>query len=295
MNIPKLFLELLFIILFIFIIYVLYKPTLVFNYLNKHSIILKYPTPTDSIVEDGLYYRIIRNDPPAKNLLIWIVGGGFISAYIESGSGTASEFYKLAKKRNNPFDILIVGYPVLYKASIYDSLCSVSKTIKDFINKYPNYDYIHLVGFSAGVLLGGLFIEIETDDTFSRSIKIKQTGTKINSATFICGAYSLDYLSYDILRIIFNFYFLRGSPNKDILKITTIKIPHHVITTKNEFLHNQSKGYILANRGNSMLTFEDIDSDWLKHEFIQIPYLEQTQKVLSDMLDRINTDQAKTL
>lgn len=234
------------------VIWMLHSPSILKPLISYWVPQIKYiPSKYATITNDYTLYS--RKDVmPATRLLVWFQGGSFVYCNLSSSYGLLNNLYD--KLQN--FDILCINYPVRFEHTVHDAMLSINQTLSKFLT----YHEYHAAGISAGVLLQGTFIKKERSMNVANIIKVPQIGIHFTSFIGINGVYNTHFSS-PLLTYLFEYYIMRNTPGIEAYDCEHIMIPRLIITSKQDFLHQQTENFI----ANEPSTVKVYNNDRLTH------------------------------
>lgn len=210
------------------------------------------------------------------SVVVFLIGGAFLYNDFASHYGLSNELgARLAAKRIN---LLMLRYPVRFDNTVHDAMLFLN----DLLKKYALcYKICHMLGFSAGALLAGMFVRKERSRTLADLIKVPQIGLDVRSYVGICGLYDSQF-DNAIVTNLFDAYIMRGTPEHKRYHCRELGIPAFIVSSTRDILFAQTQRYAEA----QPCTYKIFDVD-LPHGFVQCVNLTETQEALRLIVDFI--------
>ncbi|KAI5630646.1 OrNVorf47-like-3 [Venturia canescens] len=224
---------------------------------------------TNTKVED-LYTLYSR--PNNKKLFVWFQGGAFLLNNRKTSYGILNALNDALIE----FDILVFDYPLRFSYSVHDAMLATNK----ILDQFHGYNEYYAAGYSAGALLMGAFMQKELNKEIARKMDVPVIGIQFKAIIGICGLYQTEFDS-TLLTSLFQFYIMRGTPNKKLYSCYGLSVPTLVIGATAEFLYTQTKKFTKST-GCKLKVFQDTS---LPHEFPLMLEFPETKESVESMIE----------
>lgn len=197
------------------------------------------------------------------------------------------------------FSLLLLSYPVRWTATMYESMQSINSTLRDFHQTF-DYKKYHFIGFSAGALYTGTFINKEYNKQLADSLELPRLGILANSCTLINPM--IDAASFDnaLLTRLFNWYIARGTKNSDkyscLIKAGSSSeglgqqnVPVLAITSNKDILYQQSRLVMRYMPNSESKIFVKNGNESLPHSFVQQIDRSESKDAINLIVQRLKT------
>lgn len=203
--------------------------------------------------------------PTSKHdkLIVVFMGGCGLFSHLHSIYGITNW---LDDYLGEHYDVVTFSYPTRFKHTIHDSMLSINRSLMDFIN----YETVHVVGVSFGVLLAGAFYQKETSLEKSTAMNIPQIGLKFKSFIALSGLFELTFNARLITNIV-DYYIMRNVPAKIHYTCYSMLIPKLVISSYSDFLVAQTVKFCSIEQQSTECKVYDTAT--LPHAFTQFTNL----------------------
>lgn len=232
--------------------------------------------------------------PNAKNdkLIVVIIGGAFMFSTLNAYYGFCRVL--LETLNDESFSLLLLSYPVRWAATMYESMQSINNTLRQF---HQNFEYkkYHFIGFSAGALYTGTFINKEYNRQYAEALELPRLGILANSCTLVNPM--IDATSFDnpILRRVFNWYIARGTKHANKYSclgqrdgLGQQNVPVLAITSNKDILYQQAR-LVMRYMPNSETKIFVVGDKTLPHSFVQQIDCKESREAINLIVQRLKT------
>lgn len=160
--------------------------------------------------QNAWLYYMPQRDGNNKKLIVVLIGGAFLFSSLNAYYGFCRVL--LERLNDQSFALLLLSYPVRWNATMRDAMLSINRTLAEFERRNEFLDY-HFVGFSAGALYTGTFINKEYNTELAKALDIERLGILAKSCTLVNPMIDGSSFGNVWLNRIFAWYIARGTKN----------------------------------------------------------------------------------
>lgn len=215
--------------------------------------------------------HVLYGEPKNASVAVLLIGGAFLFNDFKSHYGLSNALG--GRLVTHGVDLLMLRYPVRFNHTVHDAMLALNTLLQRHVLRYKS---CHMIGFSAGALLAGVFARKERSRAFSDLIAVPQIGLPtVKSYVGICGLYDVRF-DNSMLTQLFEFYILTGTPEYKRYNCRELGVPVYLVSSEHDALVSQTRRYIETEPCNYKIFAER-----LPHTFMQCINLSQTQDALT--------------
>lgn len=223
--------------------------------------------------------HIMYGNSKNESLAILLIGGAFIFNDFTSHYGMSNSLADLLI--NQKINLLMLRYPVRFSNTVYDAMISINDSLRTHATRYKQ---CHMIGFSAGALLAGMFIRKEQSRALANLIKVPQIGISARTYVGICGLYDVNF-DNEIISKLFGFYIMKNTPEYKRYNCRELNIPTFLISSINDILVGQTRQFVETQQCSYKLFKEKLPHAFI--QYINLPQAQEALKLISEFIGKV--------